>query len=142
MRTLAGLAGGVVIGVIVIEALLAGSAKLIPDAEFYRAVVWGIGMEPRHLLMFAALWLIGGLSSGLMATAVSRRRFYGCLSGICLAIPVLLFIELGGQPRLLLPILLPAPMLGAYAGAWIAGRILAAETIVTDKNARTARRVG
>lgn len=127
MRSLAGLAGGVVIGVILMEALLAGCNMLIPEMDLHQALIGQIELDTAMRISVVAIWFLGGLVSGLMATAVSRQLVTGCLSGVCLMLPVLLLAELGGLPGRLTTVLIPAPLLGAGAGAWLAGCMLEIE---------------
>jgi hypothetical protein len=125
MRVLGALAAGLIIGVILIEAISAGLLVLLPDgwmrveAEggFGQPVVWPLLPIP------ALVWLVGGLAGGAMASAMATRVGWGLCVGVLLAVPayVLVGLTTPGNPMALLAAALPVA--GSAAGAAIVVRL-------------------
>lgn len=125
MRVLGALAAGLIIGVILIEAISAGLLVLLPDGwmrveadgGFGAPVVWPLLPIP------ALVWLVGGLAGGAMATAMTVRAGWGLAVGLLLALPAYVVVGLitPGNPMAFLAAALP--FAGSAAGAAIVVRL-------------------
>lgn len=124
MRALKAIASGLVVGVILIEALLAGLTVLLPaplltSVSDYpaRPLAWPLLPIP------ALVWLVGGAAAGAMATAMNQSAWTGVLAGLVLAVPAVLIVGLiePGDSGILLAGCLP--LAGAAAGSALASRL-------------------
>jgi hypothetical protein len=125
MRILVALAAGLVIGLVLIEALLAGLSILLPEAALTVEAVDGYGGRIAWPLLPvpAVVWLLGSLAGGVMAAAISGRPAWSLSIGVLLAIPAAVIVGMitPGNPMALLAAALP--LVGSAAGAAIAARL-------------------
>lgn len=125
MRVLGALAAGLLVGIILIEAISAGMLVLLPDAlvrvaaadGFGRPVVWPLLPLP------AVVWLIGGLAAGLMSAALAPHPLWGLCTGVLLGLPsfVLVGLTTPGNPMALLAASLPVA--GSAAAVALVSRL-------------------
>lgn len=122
-RMLAGILAGLALGVVVMEAFLAGMTLLLPafDPEGLFDPAAGPGWYPGWCLA----WLLAGAAGGSMATGVARRWPAGVLSGILLATAAILHAALSPLPDFLVIVLALLPLAGAVVGTRLAARLLA-----------------
>ncbi len=131
MRTLAGIAAGLLVGVVLLEALAAGLLVLVPDsvlrADFgqYGLLLWPLLPVP------ALLWLSAGLAAGAMTTAVARCPLVGILAGAGLAVPAGLVVGLAWPGSAQTVLAAALPLSGAAAGALLVARVLKADRAVS-----------
>ena len=122
MHMLKALAAGLIVGVIVTEALLAAIGVLAGNPGLPEDLAAGQPLPGMHLVAVATAWLVGSTLAGAMSTAMSGFRLLGWVVGGLLCLPTLLILVLAGFPWAVVGIgLLPAA--GAIAGAAIALRV-------------------
>lgn len=125
MRILVALAAGLLIGVILIEAITAGLLVLIPGSMllveasdgFGEALVWPLLPVP------ALIWMTGGLVGSMMTAALAPRSGWGLCAGALLALPAFVLVALTtpGNPLALLASALP--LAGSAAGTALVMRL-------------------
>lgn len=119
------LTAGLVVAIIVIEAMLAG-VQLFTVGEHPHAVLAAGEILPMDaMLVTTAIWLIGGALAGAMGTAVSGWRPVGWFTGGLLTMPLMVILLLAGTPWAVVG-LAAAPLAGGIAGAALAVRTRAA----------------
>ena len=121
MRILKALAAGLLIGVIVTEALMAAIGVFAANPNLHEDLAAGRLLPGMHLMAVAAAWLLGSTLAGAMSTAMSGLRLLGWIAGGLLCLPALLILLLAGFPWAVVSIGL-LPVAGAIAGAAIALR--------------------
>ncbi|HLS05940.1 MAG TPA: hypothetical protein VK036_06550 [Wenzhouxiangella sp.] len=124
MRALKAIASGLVVGVILIEAALAGLAVLLPPSVLMSSSDYPAEPLAWPLLPVPALvWLVGGAAAGAMAAAMNKSAWTGVLAGLVLAVPAALVVGLvePGDSGILLAGCLP--LAGAAAGSALAARL-------------------
>src|SRR5690625_7503947 len=99
MRALKAIASGLVVGVILIEAALAGLAVLLPPSVLMSSSDYPAEPLAWPLLPVPALvWLVGGAAAGAMAAAMDYSAWTGVLAGLVMALSaalVVVWAELG-----------------------------------------------
>lgn len=134
MRILAALAAGLIIGIILIEALSAGLSVLLPENLMQVQAADGYGGRVTWPLLPipALVWLVGGLAGGAMTAATAPHPAWGLAAGGLLAIPAftLLGMITPGNPMALLAASLPLG--GAMAGAAIVARLRRDDAAVSE----------
>lgn len=125
MRILGALAAGLVIAVILIEALSAGLAVLLPEAVMFVRAVDGYGGAIFWPLLPvpALVWMLGGLAGGAMSAAAAPHPGFGLALGALLAVPAFVVVGIAtpGNPMALLAASLP--LAGSAAGSILAARL-------------------
>lgn len=128
MRVLAAITAGLLVGVVLLEALTAGLLMLVPEtallAEYgeYGLLSWPLLPLP------ALLWLMAGLAGGTMSAAVAQRPLTGVVTGALLALPAGLIVGLARPGSLQMVLAMALPFCGALAGALLVARVLRADT--------------
>jgi len=133
MRILVALTAGVVIGVILLEAISSGLAVLLPGSTVSVQAADGYGgpLIWPLLPVPALIWILAGLSGGCMAAAAGPHPAWGLAVGALLALPAFLLVSLAtpGNPLALLAAVLP--ILGSAAGTLIVLRLRRGEAAVS-----------
>lgn len=133
MRILVALSAGVVIGVVLIEAISAGASVVLPEAAIRVQAADGYGGRPIWPLLPvpALIWSFAGLAGGAMAAAVAPRASWGLAVGGLLAIPAFVLVGLvtPGNPLALLAAAIP--LVGSAAGTVAVIRMRHQDTTVT-----------
>ncbi len=125
MRMIKALAGGLAVGIIVTEALLAAVQVLTDNPTLSEDLAVGQLPPGSQLLAVAIAWLLGSVLAGAMSTAMSQLAFMGWLAGAMLCLPALLLLVLSGLPWGLVSVGF-LPLAGAIAGSATARRLLPA----------------
>ena len=125
MLAIKALAAGVLVGVILIEAGLAGLRSLAPESalivnageRFVGALIWPLLPLP------AMIWMLGGALGGAMAAAMAPKPGWGLGVGALLGLPAFLMVGMvtPGNPSALLAA--TVPLSGAAAGTALAARL-------------------
>lgn len=123
MRPLMALAAGLLVGLIVIEAILAAIRLFTSNPELMQDLGSGMLLPGTHLLAVSATWLVGATLAGAMSTVMSGTRVWGWLAGLLLCLPALLTLTLAGYPWAMVSAGL-VPLAGAIAGSALARRTL------------------
>lgn len=133
MRILLALTAGLIVGVILIEAISAGLLVLLPESilrveasdGFGNALVWPLLPVP------AMIWITGGLVGGMMSAALAPRIGWGLCAGLLLGLPAFVLVGLTtpGNPMALLASALP--IVGSAAGAALIARLQDEEATVS-----------
>ncbi len=123
MRPLMALAAGLLVGLIVIEAVLAAIRVFTSNQELMLDLASGNLLPGPHLLAVSATWLVGSILAGAMSTVMSGSRACGWLAGVLLCLPALLTLTLAGFPWSIVSAGL-VPLAGAIAGSALARRTL------------------
>lgn len=124
MKTLKATACGLLVGVILIEALLGGLTVLLPSSLLMSVSTYPPAPQPWPLLPIpAVIWLLGGAAAGAMAAAMRQSGWTGVFAGLVLAVPAALIVGLvePGDSGILLAACLPIS--GAAAGSALASRL-------------------
>lgn len=125
MRVLVALAAGLIIGVILIEAVSAGLLVLLPDTLLLVEAADGFGGPVLWPLLPlpAVVWLIGGLAAGLMSAALAPHPLWGLCTGVLLGLPAFVLVGLTtpGNPMALLAASLP--IAGSAAATALVSRL-------------------
>lgn len=134
MRILLALTAGLIVGVILIEAISAGLLVLVPESTlrveasdgFGQALVWPLLPVP------ALVWITGGLVGGMMTAAVAPRVGWGLCTGLLLGLPAFVLVGLitPGNPLALLAGALP--IAGSAAGTALVARLEDAHATVSE----------
>jgi hypothetical protein len=119
VRFLAGLAAGLMVGLIVFEALLAGAELLTPATPIGPALARGEGLSPALTSTVLAFWLLAATASATLATAMTGWSVTGWLAGLCWMVTITLVAGLGGLSDLALA----AAMVAGIAGTAIGNRL-------------------
>ncbi len=125
MRSLGALTAGLVIGVILIEALASGLALLLPESLIQVEAADGYA-GPRFwplLPVPALVWMLGGMAAGAMAAAAGPHPALGVAAGALLGLPafVLVGLVMPGNPMALLAAALP--LAGSAAATALVARL-------------------
>lgn len=133
MRILVALAAGLVIAVILIEAISNGLSVLLPEAVmlveaadgYGGPIVWPLLPVP------ALIWMTGGLAGGAMGSAAAPHPAWGLGVGALLAVPAFVLVGLitPGNPFALLAASLP--LVGSAAGTVLVTRLRRKEATVS-----------
>lgn len=125
MLVLKALAAGVLVGVILIEAVLAGLRSLIPEAalivnageHFVGPLIWPLLPLP------AMIWMLGGALGGAMTAAMAPKTGWGLGVGALLALPAFVLVGMvtPGNPAAFLAAAIPVA--GSAAGTALAARL-------------------
>lgn len=136
MRILLALTAGLIVGVVLIEAILAGLLVLVPESTlrveasdgFGHALVWPLLPVP------AMVWITGGLVGGMMTAAMAPRIGWGLCAGALLGLPafVLVGLTMPGNPMALLACALP--IAGSAAGTALVARMQNEEATVSEND--------
>lgn len=133
MRTLVALVAGLVIGVILIEAISTGLLILLPDSAMRVEAADGYGgpLVWPLLPVPAIIWILGGLAGSAMAAAAGPHPACGLVVGGLLALPAFALVGLvtPGNPLALLAAALP--FLGSAAGTALVVRLQREEATVS-----------
>lgn len=125
MRVLWALAAGLLIGIVLIEAMSAGLQVLLPGTALHVEAADGFGGQLVWPLLPvpAIVWMLGGLAAGTMAAAMGPHPVCGPIAGTLLAIPALTLVGLTapGNPLALLAAALP--LAGSAAGTAVVVRL-------------------
>jgi len=128
MNTLKALAAGTLVGIVLVEAVLAGLATLLPAGLV--GVGSPLGFVPGWpLLPVPALaWLLGAAAAGAMASALDARALTGLAAGALMGLPAFILVGLAtpGNPLAFLAAALP--LSGAAAGTVLAQRLRRLDT--------------
>jgi hypothetical protein len=120
VRFLAGLTAGLVVGLIVFEALLAGSELLTPTTEIGPALAQGEGLPPGLIACLLAFWLLATTASASLATAITGWSIAGWLTGLCWLVTIILVAGLGGLTDLAIAAAIVAGITGTAIGIRLA----------------------
>lgn len=122
MQIFKALAAGLVVAVILIEALCAAVQVLTPELDLLEAVHGDLIPPPAVASSLALAWFLGGIATGTMSTAMGGSRGAGWIAGLMLCIPPGLIMVSSGPATGILA-LAGLPFAGAIAGSAIAGRV-------------------
>ena len=120
VRFLAGLAAGLVVGLIVFEALLAGFELLTPTTEIGPALAQGEGLSLNLIASLLAFWLLAATASASLATAITGWSVTGWLAGLCWLVTITLVAGLGGLTDLTIATAIVAGTAGTAIGIRLA----------------------
>ncbi|RFF28377.1 MULTISPECIES: hypothetical protein [unclassified Wenzhouxiangella] len=136
MRVLLALCAGLLVSVILIEAISAGLLVLLPESilrveagdGFGQALVWPLLPVP------ALVWIAGGLFGGMMTAALAPRIGWGLCTGALLGLPAFVLVGLTtpGNPLALLASALP--LAGSAAGVALVARLQDEEATVSTNH--------
>ncbi|MDX1625053.1 MAG: hypothetical protein R3323_00955 [Wenzhouxiangellaceae bacterium] len=121
--TLAGIAAGIVFA----EGVLLAADAMLVSVDLDAAFGGSRGTSAAAGAALGVAWLIGGAMAGMLGTLVATLRLAGLLAGasLCLPAAVLAWFAVPGPALAVAPTL--APLAGAAAGCWLAGRLLLAD---------------
>ncbi|MDZ7791137.1 MAG: hypothetical protein U5L08_11730 [Xanthomonadales bacterium] len=125
MLVLKALAAGVLVGVILIEAVLAGLRSLVPESAlivnagegFVGPLIWPLLPLP------AVIWMLGAALGGAMAAAMAPKPGWGLGVGALLGLTAFVLVGMvtPGNPAALFAVTIP--LAGAAAGTALAARL-------------------
>lgn len=116
------LAIGLFVGIVLPECGLTAIDHFVIDGDLNQALASG---QPGAglLIMTIGAWLAGGLLAGLVATLVSGSRTTGVVAGSLMMVPALALALFAAPDDTLASVWTISPLVGAAAGAWLAGRV-------------------
>lgn len=125
MRWLKALACGLLIGLVVTEALLAATGLFTSSQNVMQDLAGGVMLPGTYWLAVGSAWLTGAILAGAMSTLMGGFRACGWLAGLLLCLPALLTLTLAGYPWAVVSGGL-LPLAGAVAGSALARTTLPA----------------
>lgn len=122
-RFLLALVAGLLTGLVIAEGIAAGARLFAPDVEIFAGLEAGSGLGETAAAILALSWLGGAFVSAAMATAISRQRSAGWLTGLLWLLPTALIVILAGLVEWMLIVASFASLGGAFVGTRLAQRI-------------------
>lgn len=121
------LAIGLFVGIVVPECALTAVDHFVIDGRLNQSLASG---QPGAGLLTIAIgaWVSGGLLAGLVATLASESRTTGVVAGSLMMLPALALALFAAPGEMLASAWTISPLVGAAAGAWLAGRLAGGST--------------
>jgi len=117
VRFLTGLVGGLLVGVVLFEALLAGLQFLTPEIDINASLALGRGLASLPTVALTGFWALAATASAAMAAALARLSLAGWVAGALWCVPALLIAGLGGLSDLATSGAIAACIAGTLAGS-------------------------
>ncbi len=125
VRFLAGLVAGLLVGVVLFEAMLAALQWLTLEIDVDASLAKGNGLESLPAAILTGFWALAATASAAMAAAVARLSLAGWVAGALWCVPALLVAGLGGLSDLAVSLAILACIGGTLAGSRLAKMVAA-----------------
>jgi hypothetical protein len=120
VRFLSGLAAGLVISIVLSEAMLAGTDLLALDLQISSRLSAGVGLTTAGVFVVLLIWLLATTCGTAMATAVTRCQTGGWLMAVMWLLSLALIARLGGLSDLVQALAIVTWLIGALLGIRLA----------------------